>query len=172
MEKFERAIELEKKRYVDPDVRQAILKAYTLSSDATRPPPINVLPMVNKALALYQWKQDINAASKLCEEALVIDPECDAAIATLAQLYLQNSRLDDAIDMFERHAKIARTGAELEQCFTFEFVSVSSLSVTSVLSNWKCRRHGHKKSSGRTIPFRRGSWSRWPRIWLGRGHHL
>ncbi|KAG8849648.1 TOM (translocase of outer membrane) complex component [Tulasnella sp. 330] len=101
VEKFERAIELEKKR----------------------PPPINVLPMVNKALALYQWKQDINAAAELCEEALVIDPECDAAIATLAQLYLQNSRLDDAIEMFEKHAKIARTGAELEQCFTFEYAT-------------------------------------------------
>lgn len=93
--------------------------------DTSRPPPINVLPMVNKALALYQWKQDVSAAARLCEEALVIDPECDAAIATLAQLYLQNSRLDDAIDMFERHAKIARTGPELEQCFTFESVSAS-----------------------------------------------
>ncbi|KAG8983185.1 TOM (translocase of outer membrane) complex component, partial [Tulasnella sp. 427] len=85
--------------------------------------PINVLPIVNKALATYQWKQDLDAAIELCEEAIAIDSECDAAIATVAQLYLQTSRLDDAIKMFQQHSKIARTAPELEQCFTFEYAT-------------------------------------------------
>ncbi|KAG8905007.1 TOM (translocase of outer membrane) complex component [Tulasnella sp. 403] len=101
IEKFERAIELEK----------------------AKRPPINVLALVNRALAVYQWKHDTIAAIELCEEAFKIDQECDAAIATLAQLYLQVSRLDDAIDMFERHKQLARTPTELEQIFTFEYAT-------------------------------------------------
>lgn len=82
-----------------------------------------MLPIVNKGLATFQWKNDITAAQQICEEALAIDPECDAAIATLAQLYLQTHQLDQAIDMFQRQGRIARTGTELEQAYTFEFVS-------------------------------------------------
>ncbi|KAG9042909.1 TOM (translocase of outer membrane) complex component [Tulasnella sp. UAMH 9824] len=105
IEKFEKALELEK------------------ANAADKKGPINVLPLVNKALATYQWKQDINAAIELCEEAITTDPECDAAIATVAQLYLQTSRLDDAVKMFQQHSKIARTAPELEQCFTFEYAT-------------------------------------------------
>jgi import receptor subunit TOM70 len=32
---------------------------------------INVLPLINKALALFQWKQDFKAAEELCEKALI-----------------------------------------------------------------------------------------------------
>ena len=42
-----------------------------------RSPP-NVLSLVNKGLAMYQWKQDIGAAERCCHEALRVDPECEA----------------------------------------------------------------------------------------------
>jgi import receptor subunit TOM70 len=32
---------------------------------------INVLPLINKALALFQWKQDFKQAEELCEKALI-----------------------------------------------------------------------------------------------------
>lgn len=32
---------------------------------------INVLPLINKALALFQWRQDFKAAEELCEKALI-----------------------------------------------------------------------------------------------------
>jgi import receptor subunit TOM70 len=50
IEKFERAIEMEKQQ---------------------RPAGMNVLPLINKALALFQWKQDFKAAEELCEKALL-----------------------------------------------------------------------------------------------------
>ena len=50
IEKFETAIDME---------RQA------------NPTNMNVLPLINKALALFQWKQDFKAAEELCEKALV-----------------------------------------------------------------------------------------------------
>lgn len=87
-----------------------------------RKPP-NVLPLVNKGLALFQWKQDIEAAERCCNEALRTDPECEAAVATLAQLSLQQGKIDVAVRMFERHTELARNEPELVNALTYQYVS-------------------------------------------------
>lgn len=50
IEKFETAVEMEKQ---------------------SRPTAMNVLPLINKALALFQWKQDFKEAENLCQKALI-----------------------------------------------------------------------------------------------------
>jgi import receptor subunit TOM70 len=50
VEKFDTAVEMEKQ---------------------AKPLGMNVLPLINKALALFQWKQDFAEAEKLCEKALI-----------------------------------------------------------------------------------------------------
>ena len=50
IEKFETAVEMEKQ---------------------SKPLGMNVLPLINKALALFQWKQDFGEAEKLCQKALI-----------------------------------------------------------------------------------------------------
>ncbi|WWD07113.1 hypothetical protein V865_005210 [Kwoniella europaea PYCC6329] len=100
LERFDRSIELDKDRK-----------------------PRNVLPFVNKALALFQWKQDIVGADELCQKALEIDPECDVAVATLAQLSLQQGKIDEAIKWFEKSAQLARTEGELVNAITYEHAS-------------------------------------------------
>ena len=84
---------------------------------------MNALPIVNKGLALYQWKNDIKAAEECCEEALVVDPECEAAVATLAQLNLQQNKIDGAVAMFKRQAELARSEPELVNALTYQYVS-------------------------------------------------
>ena len=37
----------------------------------SKPLGMNVLPLINKALALFQWKQDFQEAEKLCQKALI-----------------------------------------------------------------------------------------------------
>lgn len=54
IEQFDQAIEIEK---------------------AEKPMGINVLPLINKALAVFQWKQDFTEAESLCQSAL--SSECD-----------------------------------------------------------------------------------------------
>lgn len=49
-EKFDIAVELEKQ---------------------TKPIGMNVLPLINKALAIFQWKQDFQESEKLCQKALI-----------------------------------------------------------------------------------------------------
>ena len=50
IEKFDTAVEMERK---------------------TKPLGMNVLPLINKALALFQWKQEFAEAEKLCQQALI-----------------------------------------------------------------------------------------------------
>lgn len=38
---------------------------------AANPTNMNVLPLINKSLALFQWKQDFPEAEKLCHKALI-----------------------------------------------------------------------------------------------------
>jgi len=106
VEKFDKAIELEQLK------------------PKTKAPP-NVLPMVNKGLALYQWKQDIGAAERCCHEALRMDEDCEAAVATLAQLSLQQSKIPEASKMFERQAELARTEPELVNALTYMYATTS-----------------------------------------------
>jgi mitochondrial import receptor subunit TOM70 len=90
--------------------------------------------MVNKGLALFQMQQDIGAAERCCNEALRIDPECDAAVVTLAQLYLQQGKIEQAIELFGRQAELARNVQELVNALTYQYVSCSSF--LAKLTSW------------------------------------
>ncbi|KAF5370164.1 hypothetical protein D9758_001407 [Tetrapyrgos nigripes] len=104
IERFERAVELEKSKN-----------------------PPNVLPLVNKGLALYQSEQNIAAAERCCNEALQIDSDCDAAVATLAQLSLQQGRIDKAVEYLEKQVDLARTEPELVSALTYLYASQAQL---------------------------------------------
>ncbi|KAL8940698.1 MAG: hypothetical protein Q9216_002685 [Gyalolechia sp. 2 TL-2023] len=108
VEKFETAIEMEKQ---------------------TKPLRMNVLPLINKALALFQWKQDFPEAEKLCQKALIIDPECDIAVATMAQLLLQQGKVIDALKYFERAAELSRTEGEIVNALSYAEATRTQLEV-------------------------------------------
>ncbi|KAI1476273.1 mitochondrial outer membrane 72K protein [Daldinia eschscholtzii] len=85
----------------------------------TKPLAMNVLPLINKALALFQQKAEFTEAEKLCEKALIIDPECDIAVATMAQLLLQQGKITEALKYFERAAELARTPGEIVNALSY-----------------------------------------------------
>lgn len=76
----------------------------------TTPATMNVLPLINQALCVFQWKQDMKQAEELCKKALILDADCDLAVATLSQLLLQQGRIEESLEYFERAASLARTG--------------------------------------------------------------
>ncbi|TVY91660.1 Mitochondrial import receptor subunit [Lachnellula willkommii] len=108
IEKFETAVEMEKQ---------------------TKPLGMNVLPLINKALALFQWKQDFAEAEKLCQKALIIDPECDIAVATMAQLLLQQGKVTEALTYFERAAELSRTEGEIVNALSYAEATRTQLEV-------------------------------------------
>lgn len=99
-----------------PEAVENFEKAVAL--DHSSPP--NVLPRINRALALFQWKQDFAQAEQICREAIAIDPQCDVGVATLAQLLLQQNKVHEAVGMFQRSAEMSRTEPELINALTFE----------------------------------------------------
>ncbi|KAF4535412.1 putative mitochondrial precursor proteins import receptor protein [Lasiodiplodia theobromae] len=108
IEKFDAAVEMEK---------------------ATKPLGMNVLPLINKALALFQWKQDFTEAEELCKKALIIDPECDIAVATMAQLLLQQGKVPEALTFFERAAELSRTEGEIVNALSYAEATRTQLEV-------------------------------------------
>lgn len=89
---------------------------------------MNVLPLVNKSLALFQWKKDGATAEKFCLEALQIDPLCEAAFATLGQIYLAQQQFDQALEKFRALTQISSNAPQLS--LTFYHIYVSDLFFT------------------------------------------
>lgn len=110
VEKFETAVEMERKSVGERG-------------------GMNVLPLINKALALFQWKQDFSAAEELCRKALIIDPECDIAVATMAQLLLQQGKVTEALTYFERAAELSRTEGEIVNALSYAEATRTQLEV-------------------------------------------
>ncbi len=124
IEKFDTAVEMEKQ---------------------TKPLGMNVLPLINKALALFQWKQGFAEAEKLCQKALIsrsfrrrngtganiaaVDPECDIAVATMAQLLLQQGKVTEALKYFERAAELSRTEGEIVNALSYAEATRTQLEV-------------------------------------------
>ncbi|KAI1641432.1 import receptor [Biscogniauxia mediterranea] len=94
-----------------------------------KPMAMNVLPLINKALALFQQKNEFIEAEKLCEKALIIDPECDIAVATMAQLLLQQGKVTEALTYFERAAELARTPGEIVNALSYAEATRTQLQV-------------------------------------------
>ncbi|KAF5391104.1 hypothetical protein D9757_003173 [Collybiopsis confluens] len=101
-------------------------KAYEIEKTKS-PPNINVLPLVNKGLAMFQMDQNVGSAERCCNEALRLDPECEAAVATLAQLSLQQGRIDKAVEYFEKQANLARTEPELVNALNYQFATEAQI---------------------------------------------
>ncbi|KAH8694165.1 putative mitochondrial outer membrane translocase receptor [Talaromyces proteolyticus] len=108
IDKFDKAIEMESK---------------------TKPTAINVLPLINKALGTFQWKQDFKEAESLCQKALIIDPECDIAVGTMAQLLLQQGKVAEALKYFTRAAELARTEGEVVNAISYAEATRTQLEV-------------------------------------------
>ncbi|KAI9714627.1 MAG: TOM (translocase of outer membrane) complex component [Chrysothrix sp. TS-e1954] len=108
IEQFEQATELEKQN---------------------KPMGMNVLPLINRALAVYQWKQDFEEAEALCQKALIIDPECDIAVSTMAQLLLQHGKVTEALKYFEQAAELGRTEGEIVNALSYAEATRTQLEV-------------------------------------------
>jgi import receptor subunit TOM70 len=125
----------------------------------TKPMNMNVLPLINKALALFQWKQDFAEAETLCQKALIskctllpsrdsllihgtVDPECDIAVATMAQLLLQQGKVTDALKYFERAAELSRTEGEIVNALSYAEATRTQLEVSEKYPQLQAKLQG------------------------------
>lgn len=82
---------------------------------------VGIAPLVGKATILARQPTPENFAtiSQLLEDACKADPRSEQAKVGLAQLRLQQEKVDEAIELFEEAAKMARTVDEKLQAITF-----------------------------------------------------
>jgi mitochondrial import receptor subunit TOM70 len=59
-----------------------------------------------------------------------VDPESDLAVATLAQLLLQEGRASEALELFNKSVELGRTEQELVSAISY--AEVSPLSPSSI----------------------------------------
>ncbi|OAC99915.1 hypothetical protein MUCCIDRAFT_147886, partial [Mucor lusitanicus CBS 277.49] len=81
--------------------------------------PSHPLPFINKAMILYQHLGRPDEAIQLCKSALDADPACDAAVASLAQMLIEQDRPSEALVYYEKAIPLARTQPELEHAISY-----------------------------------------------------
>ena len=59
-----------------------------------------------------------------------VDPECDIAVATMAQLLLQQGKVTQALQYFERAAELSRTEAEVVNALSYAEATRTQLEVS------------------------------------------
>jgi import receptor subunit TOM70 len=59
----------------------------------------------------------------------LVDPECDIAVATMAQLLLQQGKVTEALEYFERAAKLSRTEGEVVNALSYAEATRTQLEV-------------------------------------------
>ena len=59
----------------------------------------------------------------------IVDPECDIAVATMAQLLLQQGKVTEALKYFERAAELSRTEAEIVNALSYAEATRTQLEV-------------------------------------------
>lgn len=114
----------------------------------TKPMSMNVLPLINKALTLFQQKSEFTEAEQLCEKALIIDPECDIAVATMAQLLLQQGKITEALKYFERAAELARTHGEIVNALSYAEATRTQIQVQENYPQLAAKLHGIGQGMG------------------------
>ncbi|KAJ2971508.1 hypothetical protein NUW58_g9399 [Xylaria curta] len=118
----------------------------------TKPMSMNVLPLINKALTLFQQKSEFTEAEQLCEKALIIDPECDIAVATMAQLLLQQGKITEALKYFERAAELARTPGEIVNALSYAEATRTQIQVQENYPQLAAKLSGMGQGMGAGFP--------------------
>lgn len=59
-----------------------------------------------------------------------VDPECDIAVATMAQLLLQQGKVTEALKYFERAAELSRTEGEIVNALSYAEATRTQLEVS------------------------------------------
>lgn len=80
---------------------------------------VGVLPLINKATILGRSPENLLESVELLEKAVDIDSKSELAKLTLAQLYLQLNKIEEAAKLFDDAADLSRNFEEKFQAVSF-----------------------------------------------------
>ena len=80
-------------------------------------------------LVSFRSKYCINKYGPTLNAQIPVDPECDIAVATMAQLLLQQGKVTEALKYFERAAELSRTEGEIVNALSYAEATRTQLEV-------------------------------------------
>ena len=87
-------------------------------------------------------------------DPVAVDPECDIAVATMAQLLLQQGKITEALKYFERAAELSRTEGEIVNALSYAEATRTQLEVQEKYPQLASRLQGMGPSSIAGPPMR------------------
>lgn len=93
----------------------------------------NATVYVHKGLLHLQWTGDSEKAVKSMNTAIENDPLCEFAYETLATVEVQRGNFSNAISLFDKAIKLAKTELEMTHLFSLRDAAISQLKISKKL---------------------------------------
>lgn len=91
----------------------------------------NATLMVHRGLLQLQWRNDIEKALKLIEEAIRTDSKCEFAYETLGTIEVQRGNLKRAIELFDKAIPLSKTEFEMSHLYALRDAAVAQEKVAT-----------------------------------------
>lgn len=95
--------------------------------------PDNATAMVHRGLLQLQWKQDVEEAIKIINQAIDVDNKCEYAYEVLGTLEVQRSNMEKAMDLFQKAIHLSRTESEMAHLYSLLDAAHAQLKVAKNL---------------------------------------
>ena len=101
--------------------------------EAIRLEPDNATAMVHRGLLQLQWKQDVDEAVKIINQAIDTDDKCEYAYEVLGTLEVQRSNMERAMELFQKAIHLSRTESEMAHLYSLLDAAHAQLKVAKNL---------------------------------------
>ncbi|KAL3886826.1 hypothetical protein ACJMK2_026791 [Sinanodonta woodiana] len=104
------------------DADEEFQKAITLEPD-------NATVLVHRGLLKLQWKQNVDEAVKMINQAIELDDKCEYAYEVLGTLEVQRGDMNKAVELFNKAISLCRTENEMSHLYSLLNAAQAQLKV-------------------------------------------
>lgn len=88
---------------------------------------------VHHGIMQLQWNGDIEKALEYIRRAIEVDEKCEFGLETLGTIEVQRGNLENAVELFGRAIRLAKTEAELQHLYALKNAAVAQINVAKNL---------------------------------------
>lgn len=88
---------------------------------------------VHHGIMQLQWNGDIDKALSYIRRAIEVDDKCEFGLETLGTIEVQRGNLENAVELFGRAIRLAKTEAELHHLYALKNAAVAQINVAKKL---------------------------------------
>lgn len=88
---------------------------------------------VHHGIMQLQWNGDIDKALSYIRRAIEVDDKCEFGLETLGTIEVQRGNLENAVELFGRAIRLAKTETELQHLYALKNAAVAQINVAKKL---------------------------------------